>query len=514
MTDPQMEVTGYDYDELNRLETLTSHQGVFSIVYDDASRRDTMTFPNDVVLDYLFDDANQLRELHYKDPAQTLLSQFDYTYDDAGNRETRTTLDGVTTYSYNEDLDRLEGATGPDPSNPMQTLIESYMYDAVGNRTASHLATGQMHDDANRLLEDSQFAFGYDANGNVISKQDKSTLELTTYDWDVENRLIAVRTPTQTVTFRYDALGRRTEKTGSTTTRYIYDLEDIVEERDGNNVLMFRYVHGPGIDEPLARRSVVAGQTVFFHIDALGSIADVASAGPTVEVSSAYRYDSYGNPLLGANSSGFAFAGREWDAETGLYFYRARYYEPTQGRFVSEDPIGLLGGSHYYLYVRGNPLLWVDPLGLVEGSPQNLARRAAIARIAESYIGSHAWAKSVRKEDFPVGVYKCNKFVCDVVMEAGAVIEIEVQGIDRCPRAGEIADPSIDLDNWRVLNPGETPLPGDIAAYSIPGGGSAFSGHTGVFTPLGIVAGRIQIVGLSGPGQFGASTVYRRYTGD
>jgi RHS repeat-associated protein len=235
------------------------------------------------------------------------------------------------------------------------------MYDAVGNRTASHLATGQMHDDANRLLEDSDFEFEYDANGNLISKQDKVTLEITTYDWDVEDRLIAVHTPTQTVTFKYGPLGRRIEKAGATTTRYIYDQEDIIEERDGNNMVTFRYVHGPGIDEPLARKNAATGQTMFFHTDGLGSVTDIAD--DLAQVTAAYRYDSYGNPLVGANSSGFAFTGREWDAATGLYYFRARYYDPN-GRFLSEDPIGFASGVNFYSYTRNNPVRYIDPAGL------------------------------------------------------------------------------------------------------------------------------------------------------
>ncbi|MGH9783852.1 MAG: RHS repeat-associated core domain-containing protein, partial [Terriglobia bacterium] len=363
LTDPQGFVTTYAYDELNRLTTLTSHQGIFTFGYDDASRRTSLTFPNGVTLDYDFDDASQLLSLEYLNPAQQVLSKFDYTYDDAGNRDTRTTLDGVTSYGY-EDLDRLTSAVGPDPANPMQTLIESYDYDAVGNRTASHLATGQMHDDANRLLEDSRFEFDYDANGNMTSKQDQVTLELTTYDWDVEDRLIAVHTPTQTVSFRYDPLGRRIEKAGATTTRYIHDQEDITDERDGTNALTFRYVHGPGIDEPLARRDVAAGQTVFFHVDGVGSIADTSNTAQPPQVSTAYRYDSYGNPLVGVNSSGFAFTGREWDTDIDLYHYRARYYDPDTGRFISADPIAFVGGINFYAYAGQNPLNYLDSFGL------------------------------------------------------------------------------------------------------------------------------------------------------
>lgn len=364
MTDPQGFETIYDYDELNRLVTLTSHQGGFTFGHDDASRRDSLGYPNGLSVDYDHDDANQLTILHLLDAGMNLLSKYDYIYDDAGNRETRTTLDGDTTYTYDQ-LDRLTGAVGPDPANPLLTLTESYDYDSVGNRTSSHLATGQVHDDANRLLEDSEFIYTYDLNGNLESKEDRATNALTTYDWDVEDRLIAVHTPTQTVTFRYDALGRRIEKAGATTTRYIYDQEDIIEERDGTNALTLRYVHGLGIDEPLARRDVVAAQTSFLHVDGLRSITDSTNSGG--QISPVHPYDSYGNVVVGGSSSGHAFTGREWDAETGLFYLRARYYSPAEGRFLSEDPIGFAGGINMYSYGAANPTGLLDPFGLAPG---------------------------------------------------------------------------------------------------------------------------------------------------
>jgi YD repeat-containing protein len=164
---------------------------------------------------YGYDASSQLTALRYLNATLSVLAQSDYTYDDKGNRLTRTTTDGVTSYTY-DNLDRLTGAAGPDPANPAQSASETYAYDAVGNRTSSHLATGQVHDAANRLLEDSRFTYTYDANGNLSGKTDKTTAAVTTYDWDVEDRLGAVHTPTQTVTFRDDPLGRRIEKAAAT----------------------------------------------------------------------------------------------------------------------------------------------------------------------------------------------------------------------------------------------------------------------------------------------------------
>ena len=185
------------------------------------------------------------------------------------------------------------------------------------------------------------------------------------------------------------------------------------------------------------------------------------------------------------------------------------------GRYVSQDPIGLAGGGNFYAYPL-DPLGWVDPLGLEEGSPSNIAKRRAIDNIAKGYDGSAAWCFSCKKGKFPVNTNKCNKFVYDVTDEAGA--NATTQG--RQPLAAEWASRQTTIPNWRVLGPGETPQPGDIAAYRLPGGGTRFSGHTVVVISDG--AGAITNISAhsaavwTAPGQFSDNpqTVYRRYTGD
>jgi len=366
MTDPHGNPTTYTYDTLNQLATLTSPDGAFMFGHDDAGRRTSLQFPNGIRAIYAYSPASQLTSLHYLDSTLTMVSKFDYTHDDKGSRDSRTTLDGTTAYTY-DSQDRLTGAVGPNPTNPTEVLTESYSYDAVGNRTSSQSATGQVHDAANRLQEDSRSTYHYDLNGNLTSRLDKATNEPTTYDWDVENRLVAVHNPAQTVTFRYDPLGRRIEKAGSTTTRYIYDQEDIVEELDGNNGLRLRYTHGPGIDEPLARREAATSTVTYYQADGLGSITDTSNA--TGQAGSLVnRYDSYGKVLVGAATGGYAFTGREGNDESGVYYYRARYYDAQSGRFISEDPIGFGGGINFYSYVHNSPTNLVDPLGLLDSA--------------------------------------------------------------------------------------------------------------------------------------------------
>lgn len=161
-----------------------------------------------------------------------------------------------------------------------------------------------------------------DSNGNLTQKVEGGVTW--TYVWDAENRLkwVCNTTPcTQggaVAAFLYDALGRRVEKVaGGVTTTYTYNGEDILRQIAGGSTL--KYVHGPGIDEPLAQEDG-AGVLTYFHADGLGSIVKTTTSAGAVTATR--RYDAFGNLELGA-TNGYAFTGREWDTETGLAYYRA-----------------------------------------------------------------------------------------------------------------------------------------------------------------------------------------------
>lgn len=152
-------------------------------------------------------------------------------------------------------------------------------------------------------------------------------------------------------------------------TRFIFDNEDILLELDGSNNITARYTHGPGIDEPLILEK--SGQSFFYHADGLGSITEITDAFGVVK--QRYTYSSFGKIESQSDPNfiqPYTFTSREFDPETGLYFYRARYYDPSTGRFLQEDPRGLVADINLFTYVRNNPLNNVDPLGL-----QSLAER-------------------------------------------------------------------------------------------------------------------------------------------
>ncbi|MGB8592993.1 MAG: RHS repeat-associated core domain-containing protein [Candidatus Acidiferrales bacterium] len=170
------------------------------------------------------------------------------------------------------------------------------------------------------------------------------------------------------VSFKYDPLGRRIYKQSpSATSIFAYDGANLIETVNGTGGLVARYAQTQNIDEPLAEST--SGTTDYYEADGLGSISSLStSAGALADT---YTYDSYGSTT---NSSGsvtnfFRYAGREFDTETGLYFNRARYYDPTTGRFLSEDPVDFDGGINFYEYVGNNPVSFIDPLGLYHVKP-------------------------------------------------------------------------------------------------------------------------------------------------
>ena len=146
--------------------------------------------------------------------------------------------------------------------------------------------------------------------------------------------------------------------------RFIYDNEDILLELDGQNSITARYTHGPGIDEPLIMEK--GSQSFFYHADGLGSITEITDSTGVLKQS--YTYSSFGKieSQLDPNFiQPYTFTAREFDPETELYHLRRRTYNPNTGTFLQQDPIGFLGGINFYTYGENNPIIIVDPYGLV-----------------------------------------------------------------------------------------------------------------------------------------------------
>ncbi len=293
----------------------------------------------------------------------------------------------------------------------------------------------------------------------MVSKIDSSGT--TSYFYDYENRLVQLVTPnSQFVTYKYDPFGRRIEKsiadtvTGTVTTmRYVYDREDVLFELDGSGNIVTEFVHGPGIDELIAM--IRNNQTYYYHADALGSIIAITnSAGQVVQ---RYEYNSFGQITYTQDATfkqPYTFTGREYDEESGLYYYRARYYDAKVGRFISEDPIGFRGGINLYSYVGNSPINFIDPFGLAIYPPPGV--------VPEGYVKCKKRFKKEREkciEDFNDCLNDCSRIpnACDNNKGAQALVgmcELSCHGnFIACITLTELGSIYCELENPLIPKP-------------------------------------------------------------
>src|SRR5712691_4857592 len=289
-TDPENGATGYVYDTLNRLQTLTppaafSGTGNFGFSYDALSRRTQMTRPNGLKSVYAYDNLSRLLSVLHQSGATTL-DGATYTVDNAGNRATKTDqLAGVTSnYTYDPLYELTQVTQGVNTT-------ESYSYDPVGNRLSSLGVSPYNYNASNQLTSKPNTTYTYDYNGNTQSKTDSTGT--TNYTWDFENRLSSVTLPGTggTVSFTYDPFGRRIYKSSSSgTSVFAYDGNNHIEETNTSGAVVARYSRTQYVNEPLAMLRSAA--TSYYHTDGLGSVTSLSNgAGALAQT---YAYDSFG----------------------------------------------------------------------------------------------------------------------------------------------------------------------------------------------------------------------------
>ncbi|WP_232918265.1 RHS repeat domain-containing protein, partial [Pseudomonas syringae] len=293
-----------------------------------------------------------------------------YEYDPAG--ELSRTLDklrGETHYEYEANGQLLARNTGRVVDG------EEFRYDAAANRLNFNTSRFD-HVKDNRLKQWANHEYKYDAWGNLIEKV-VGIVRWQTFTYDCENRLVKTETMADTQvestsSYQYDSLGRRVAKQSEIKghndhKRFLWQgLRMLREDSPGQSSL---YLYEPGSYAPLARvdekEGEVENKVYYFHTDQIGTPLEMTDAEGQIVWQAKYRaWGAVEKLVVNEVEQNLRFQGQYFDVETGLHYNTFRYYDPEIGRFITQDPIGLLGGFNLYRYTP-NPVRWTDALGLV-----------------------------------------------------------------------------------------------------------------------------------------------------
>ena len=344
---------GYGYDADNRLTTLTHRDGkTTKFGYDAAGRRVTLVRGNGTRADAAYNANGFLSLLNGPGPS----TSFSYELAASGKRLGMTSGGQTTSYGYDNAGRLLSETSLPLPALPSI----AYTLDAVGNRKSA-AGFSYSYNANDWLLGVGGLTYGYDANGALTTV---NSAAVNAYDF--EGHL----TQSGVTHFTYDAEGNRLSQTsGAGQTFYLQDtssgLAEVVEEYDAGGGLLASYDYA-GSELIREDRS---GASWYTHLDGLGSVRALSDANGMIVAT--YTYDAFGNVVAGgggaAAANPYRYAGAAFDTSTGLYYLRARYYDPQAGRFLSQDPFSGRDTDptslHRYLYTGNDPVNVTDPTG-------------------------------------------------------------------------------------------------------------------------------------------------------
>lgn len=387
----------YAYDAGNRLTQIKNHKNeIFGFNYDVANRLTGITRPGSST-SLSFDVNSFVTSIVHSKDVNTVIESFSYTRDALGNRTSITNSRGIASFGYDKES-QLSSVTNSEITGDYAS--QSFSYDSLGNRSNDQLGSYAYDNKSQRLTEDYRYQYYYDNNGNLSSKVEKANnANSVNYSYNSENQLIKIETYrnsilTKTSEYFYDALGRRmrkkitdhTDSSKSYERKYIYDGQEILAELDKDNNDLAVYTHSSlRTDDVLAvdvKSTKIASSTgsYFYLKDALGSVVDIVDSSGNLKQH--YAYSSFGKIVKITDGSGadvtaspvvktsYGFTNREHDVESGMMYYRARYYVPEIGRFIQEDPFaGILrypATIHSkYVYSVNNPIIYRDPNGKI-----------------------------------------------------------------------------------------------------------------------------------------------------
>lgn len=348
------ETLSYEYDNRGLLKTFTSPTGTHSYEHDVARRLTRHTYPNGAVTTMTYDSAGQLLSQDYSQLGGPTLG---YGYDILGRVDTISGR-GLNDWTYQYDaIGRLLSAS--------QDRNYSYTYDSLDNR----LDQGGVYDSFNKLQENNQYRYTYDAAGSIINRVSKASGEEMRLQYNGYGRLTNVEISpevgteaTMVAEYGYDAFGRRGIKTvNGESTVFQWQGSNLVSETTGRiTSAIYRY------DGSFTAREVVSdSSTTNFIFD-----SNSRSVSSAFSLNDGTFSEQIFGPYGEDTSSQFnkvhvqRFPGQYHDSETGLNYNHHRYYSFESGRYLRADPIGLGGGLNFYQYAYGSPTNYIDPTGL------------------------------------------------------------------------------------------------------------------------------------------------------
>lgn len=378
------EVRTYGYDAAGRvtqdqvkpLGSASSQTQLFTYGYDGASNRISITWPGSWTATYVYDAANRAQTVSFPTSAGTATANLSY---DSQSRRTAITRQvgavagASTSYAYEPDGDLSSLIHGFVAGGQVPSAGFAYMYDAAGKVTLTGIDQPQLEwsqpagsiaygapNGLNQLGSVNGHDLEFDTDGNLVADDEIGF----SYAFDRANRLIAASGAGVAASYGYDSDDRRTVKTvNGLTTRMLWSGADEMAETSDSGVILRRFIpDGTGaMDGRLA--TVEGGVVSWHHTDRQGSV--VAASGPTGRATRTTAYSPYGEIAAGTTPAGepFGYTGRQFDPETGLMQYRARYYSSRLGQFLSTDPIGSKDDPNLMMYVGLDPVNKTDPTG-------------------------------------------------------------------------------------------------------------------------------------------------------
>ena len=412
----------YDYDANGRLLTETRGGITTSYSYNKAGMVSSMTNTPGTSYTYQYRlDGNQISRSAVTGVAAAETTQ--YTYNNLGQLKSETQNGWTASYDYdtrgNRVTARITDQLGIDFKN--QTGIKNYDYDA-NNRL---LRETNVNGSTTKITN-----YEYDPNGNIVFKglekyedsgSEAESIEMsiagsgaatqeplaTFYAYNYQNQLIGMQSDSVLAEYKYDAAGRRSSKTvNGVTTNHIWDGSNIVYETEGSGAYkaaFYRGVHLIG--------SKAAGIALDYYLyDEKGSVT-----GMKTDTASSYRYEAFGIQVESGTSARynpFRYTGEYMDEESGLIYLRNRYYAPSSGRFLTEDPA--MDGLNWYVYCNNNSVNFTDKLGLYPGEwDRNITN---LSQQSVSNIKSAIKAKEH-------GVITVEEMAANIVLNGGTLLE-------------------------------------------------------------------------------------------